>query len=141
MRIHGEKNIARRIPVEKRSPYTEYMDILREDFGGVCGYCGKSEYVTKNAFEIDHFIPRKYAPELVDEYTNLVYSCYECNRKKASKWLSKDPNIQFVDGKGFVDPASGEYDRHLERDRQGNIVGKTPGNIWYIKDSVLINVQ
>ena len=92
MRIHGDKIVTRRSVVEKRTPYGEYLDILREDFAGICGYCGKSEYVTKNAFEIDHFIPRKYAPELEEDYANLVYSCYECNRKKASKWPSKDKN-------------------------------------------------
>lgn len=82
MRIHGDKIVTRRSVVEKRTPYGEYLDILREDFAGICGYCGKSEYVTKNAFEIDHFIPRKYAPELEEDYANLVYSCYECNRKR-----------------------------------------------------------
>ena len=82
MRIHGDKIVTRRSVVEKRTPYGEYLDILREDFAGICGYCGKSEYVTKNAFEIDHFIPRKYAPELEEDYSNMIYSCYECNRKR-----------------------------------------------------------
>lgn len=132
MRIHGEKKITRRFPAEKRSPYRNYEDMLREDFYGICGYCGKSELVTKNAFEIDHFIPRKIAPELEEEYTNLVYSCYECNRKKASKWPSGDRYVQFVDGIGFVDPASGEYDKHMERDLQGNIVAKTPAGQYMI---------
>ncbi|MBD5402544.1 HNH endonuclease [bacterium] len=125
MRIHGEKKIVRRALVEHRSPYGKYKDILREDFAEICGYCGKSEAVTKNAFETDHFIPLKYAPEKEEDYYNLVYSCYECNRKKASKWPSKDKNIQFVNGEGFVDPASDDYDNHLERDTNGNIIGKT----------------
>ena len=96
MRIHGEKKIVRRPSVEHRSPYRKYKDILREDFAEICGYCGKSEVVTKNAFEPDHFIPIKYAPEKEEDYYNLVYSCYECNRKKASKWPSRDKTIQFV---------------------------------------------
>ena len=125
MRIHGEKKILRRLSVEQRSPYGKYKDILREDFAEICGYCGKSEAVTKNAFEIDHFIPKIYAPEKEEDYYNLVYSCYECNRKKSSKWPSKDKNMQFVDGAGFVDPASDDYDDHLERDIYGNIIGKT----------------
>ena len=29
-----------------------------------------------------------------------------------------------MNGKGFVDPASEEYDLHLERDETGNIIGK-----------------
>lgn len=133
MRIHGEKKIVRRALVEHRSPYGEYRDILREDFGEICGYCGKNEAVTKNAFEIDHFIPIKYAPEKEEDYYNLVYSCYECNRKKASKWPSKDKNIQFIDDKGFVDPASDDYDNHLERDIYGNIIGKTTAGRYMVE--------
>lgn len=133
MRIHGEKKIARRTQVEHRSPYGEYKDILREDFAKLCGYCGKSEAVTKNAFETDHFIPIKYAPEKEEDYYNLVYSCYECNRKKASKWPSKDKNIQFIDGEGFVDPASDDYDNHLERDIDGNIIGKTAAGRYMVE--------
>lgn len=133
MRIHGEKKIVRRSLVEHRSPYGRYRDILREDFAEICGYCGKSETVTKNAFEIDHFIPIKYAPEKEEDYYNLVYSCYECNRKKASKWPSKDKDIQFVDGKGFIDPASDEYDNHLERDTLGNIIGKTVAGQYMVQ--------
>ena len=133
MRIHGEKKIVRRSQVEHRSPYGEYKDILREDFAEICGYCGKSEDVTKNAFEIDHFIPTKYAPEKEEDYYNLVYSCYECNRKKSSKWPSKDKNIQFVDGAGFVDPASDNYDDHLERDIHGNIIGKTAAGRYMVE--------
>ena len=133
MRIHGEKKIVRRLAVEHKRPYQKYRDILREDFAKICGYCGKSEAVTKNAFEIDHFIPVTYAPEKEEDYYNLVYSCYECNRKKASKWPSKDKNIQFVDGKGFVDPASDDYDNHLERDTKGNIIGKTDAGRYMVE--------
>lgn len=133
MRIHGEKIITRRPNVKKRSPYGEYLDILKEDFGDICGYCGKSEYVTKNTFEIDHFIPKKYAPELEEDYSNLVYSCYECNRKKSSKWPSKNKDIQFVEGAGFIDPVSKEYDEHLERDIYGNIVGKTAAGQYMVQ--------
>lgn len=133
MRIHGEKRIVRRAQVEQRSPYMKYRDILREDFQGICGYCGKSEAVTKNAFEIDHFIPQNYACEKVNDYYNLVYSCYECNRKKASKWPSKNKDIQFVDGMGFVDPADEDYDNHLERDTRGNIIWKTPAGRYMVE--------
>lgn len=85
----------------------------------------QTEKITKNAFEIDHFIPRKYAEDRKNDYNNLVYSCYVCNRKKSSKWLSKDSNVQFVDEKGFVDPASEEYNKHLKRNVDGTISGRT----------------
>lgn len=62
MRIHGEKIIKRR-NLDPRSDYHMYLPELREDFHYMCGYCGKTEKITKNAFEIDHFIPRKYAED------------------------------------------------------------------------------
>lgn len=55
----------------------------------------------------------------------LVYSCCVCNRKKSSKWPSEDGKIQFLDEKGFVDPAVEEYDKHMERREDGTIYGKT----------------
>lgn len=125
MRIHDDKVIKRRQKIERKSDYHDYLCELQEDFKHICGYCGKSEAVAKNAFEIDHFVPEKYAEDRKNDYTNLVYSCFECNRKKASKWLSKDKNIQFINGRGFVDPASGKYDIHLDRNLDGSIVGKT----------------
>lgn len=132
-RVHGSTKILRKEQVEQMSPYGKYRESLREDFGRICGYCGKNELVTKNTFEIDHFVPRRLAPKMENEYSNLVYSCYECNRKKAGKWLSEDKDIQFVDSKGFVDPATDEFDTNLERDEDGNIVGITPAGKYMVE--------
>lgn len=93
MRVHGDKVIRRRSGLEKRADYKAYLTELREDFQHMCGYCGKTEAITKNKFEIDHFVPKKYAEDRVNDYTNLVYACWVCNRKKAAKWPSEDPNI------------------------------------------------
>ena len=132
-RVHDKVQISRRSNFKPSKPYNEYRDILRSDFGRICGYCGKSELVTKNSFEIDHFIPKRLAPEKVNDYTNLVYACYECNRKKSGKWPSEDKNVQFLDGKGFVDPASDEYDKNLVRDDDGNIVGVTDAGKYMVE--------
>lgn len=138
-RIHGDIKILRKHDVKEMPYYGRYKESLREDFGRICGYCGKSELVTKNTFEIDHFIPVKLAPEKKNDYSNLVYSCYECNRKKSGKWLSGDKNIQFVEGKGFVDPATDEFDNNLERDDMGNIVGKTPAGKYMVEEGFEFN--
>lgn len=140
-RVHGNIKIIRKQDVEQKNSYGEYRDSLREDFGRICGYCGKSELVTKNTFEIDHFIPVRLAPEKENDYANLVYSCYACNRKKAGKWLSEDKNIQFVDGKGFVDPAAKEFDESLERDADGSIVGRTPAGRYMAEAGLEFNIR
>lgn len=137
MRVHGDEVISRRKSVDKKEDYHEYLFELQEDFKHICGYCGKSEIVAKNGFEIDHFIPIKYAQTKKNDYTNLVYSCFECNRKKSSKWISQNPDIQFVNGKGFVDPASGDFDMHLKRDLNGNIVGKTPAGEYMVSEGFM----
>ena len=96
MRVHGDKVIKRRPQIKRKSNYHDYLPDLQEDFYHMCGYCGKTEDVTRNAFEIDHFVPQKYDESRKNDYNNLVYSCYVCNRKKASNWPSKNAGVQFL---------------------------------------------
>lgn len=139
MRIHGSYKISRRTIVNKK-PYGQYVSELSEDFHHICGYCGKSEAVTTKGFEIDHFIPQKISEALRDEYQNLVYSCFTCNRKKGSTWPTGDPNLQNDGTIGFVDPATEEYDAHVMRNEAGAIIAKTPlgkymcDNVFKFKD-------
>lgn len=121
MRVHGRYKIERRTGLEQRN-YERYKPELREDFHRMCGYCGKSESVTKKGFEIDHFAPQTLAKNLIDCYDNLVYSCFTCNRKKGAKWPTKDSSLAHNDIEGFCDPATEEFDSHLQRDTDGKIV-------------------
>jgi 5-methylcytosine-specific restriction endonuclease McrA len=89
LRVHGNIIIKRRDGVKPENDYHKYLDELSEDFGHICGYCGKSEAVTKNTFELDHFIPQRCSHNRVNDYTNLVYSCFICNRKKSRKMAFK----------------------------------------------------
>ena len=50
MRVHGDKIIKRRSEIKKKSDYHDYLPELREDFQYMCGYCGKLEEITRNAF-------------------------------------------------------------------------------------------
>lgn len=132
MRVHGRYKIERRIVLDKRS-YEKYEPELREDFHHMCGYCGKSEAVTKKGFEIDHFIPQVLAENLRDHYENLVYSCFTCNRKKGKKWPTADINIAHNSTVGFCDPASDEFDSHLQRDDNGKIISCSPVGEYMLK--------
>lgn len=76
MRIHGDKIVTRRSVVEKRTPYGEYLDILREDFAGICGYCGKTaagRYMVQVGFEFDKRPMREIykALQLIDKKQQL----------------------------------------------------------------------
>jgi len=141
MKIHGDIKISRRTDIKPQSDYKKYREDLRRDFGYICGYCGKSEAVTKNMFEIDHFIPKKYAPEREKDYSNLVYSCSVCNWKKSSKWISKKANIQFVNDEGFVDPATEDYHNHLARNAEGNIVALTKAGKYMVEKGFEFDIR
>lgn len=132
MRVHGRYRIKRRAGLEQRS-YKRYEPELREDFHCICGYCGKSEDVTKKGFEIDHFVPISEAADLKNCYDNLVYSCFTCNRKKSSLWPTKDKTLPHDGTVGFCDPATEEFDIHLQRDESGRIISCTPVGEYMLK--------
>jgi uncharacterized protein (TIGR02646 family) len=72
-----------RTPVKKKSRYSDYREELRRDCWYACSYCSMTEIESQGiGFEIDHYIPQKKAPSLVNEYDNLFWSCEVCNRRK-----------------------------------------------------------
>lgn len=132
-RIHGDKKLSRRANIEPKNNYRDYESDLRIDFQDTCGYCGKSVNITKKGFEIDHFVPQSLDESRINDYNNLVYSCYQCNRKKHNKWPTKDINKSHDGKEGFVDPVLAEYDEHLERNDDGDIIAKTELGNYMIK--------
>lgn len=125
MRVHGDLTIRRR-DIEIKN-WRKYRTELDEDFCGICGYCGKHFKITLCDSQIDHFRPKKIFPEYENLYSNLVLSCKVCNNKKRYDWPSGDPNKNIDDDnkKGYIDPATDEYDLHLDRLENGSVVGKT----------------
>lgn len=65
----------------KRNNLSYYRDILFEEFGNICFYCGKK--VTKGYVEVDHFIPWSFVKD--DNLWNFVLACPDCNNKKRDK--------------------------------------------------------
>lgn len=126
MRIHGDVKIIRSHDVPLQTDYKKYNENLREDFHYICGYCGKPESLTAKGFEIDHLVPDNIAPERKLDYTNLVYSCFTCNRKKSGKWPTKDKEKMHNNKIGIIDPVDAEFDTHIYRNKDGNIDGLTP---------------
>ena len=76
-------------------------------------------------FHIDHFVPKSLDKDRVNDYYNLVLACPKCNRAKSDKWTTEDVKRSNNGTVGFVDPATEEFDEHLERNDQGYVVGKT----------------
>lgn len=124
MKIHQQKII--RSQVEFQRDYQLYRDDLQRDFHHVCGYCGKTEQITKRAFEIDHFVPKRLDGDRISDYTNLVYSCFNCNRKKGGKFPTEDKTKSYDSDIGIIDPVTDEFEKNIERADTGEIIGITP---------------
>ncbi|MGY5775844.1 HNH endonuclease [Rhizobium sp. LEGMi135b] len=115
-----------RSKVAAQTRYTLYRDELRRDFISSCGYCGDDDArIDRIGFHIDHFAPRKLFPDLECDYGNLVYACRFCNISKSDHWVGNNAAVHNDGTKGFVDPCSEEYEKHLTRDGSGRIVAVT----------------
>lgn len=125
MRIHGDKKIQRRPEVDGLKHYRDAKDMLHEDFYRMCGYCGKSSRIMRQRFHIDHFVPKSLDKDRENDYYNLVLSCAKCNLSKSNKWPTKDKNKAYANEKGFVDPATDEFDNHIRRNSEGYVYGIT----------------
>ena len=116
MRIHGEIHVAHRQNYTPKNNYQDYFEELSEDFYHICAYCGKKDIVSKNSFEIDHYIPKKLLKKSeYSVYNNLFYCCHTCNRKKSSKWPTGDRNVDNDGNIGLVNPTTKDYDLTLEK--------------------------
>lgn len=126
MRVHGDKIIRRRPGIAQLSRYEDARPFLQEDFCGICGYCGKDSQKMYQRFQIDHFVPKSRDHERATDYYNLVLACAKCNQIKSNKWPTQNVQLPHDGEKGFVDPATEEFDQHLARNEIGYIVGLTP---------------
>lgn len=125
MRVHGDKVIRRRPGISRLKRYEDAKAFLQEDFGGICGYCGKDSRNMHQRFQVDHFVPKTLAPDRETDYYNLVLACAKCNQIKSNQWPTQDVRLSHDEEKGFIDPATEEFDQHLARDEAGYIIGLT----------------
>ena len=136
--LHRKKPV-RRKPSPRASKYQDHKISLREDFNERCGYCSDSDlyYGNEMGYHIDHFAPKSKFKELVNDYTNLVYSCPICNVAKSNKWIGNKREPSHNGLEGFVDPCSDEFDEHLWRDEIGLIKAYTPVGKYMIENLCL----
>lgn len=93
--------------------YLDYKPFLRRDFFHSCAYCTMSEAEAQAIqFTIDHYEPRNARPELIHQYSNLMYSCDECNLRKGDRC---PPTSARTEGYRFFRPDEDEYQDHFEQ--------------------------
>ena len=125
MRVHGDKVIRRRKGASKLKHYQDGREQIEQDFYYLCGYCGKNGNVLHQKFHLDHFVPKSLDKSREKDYYNLVLACPRCNLSKSDKWPTGDSMQPHNGERGCVDPASEEFDEHLERNDKVYVIGKT----------------
>ena len=109
--------IFRRTPdVPTLSDYRAYRDTyLRPDFQYRCAYCLTHEFyfLQGDGGEIDHFRPLHAKDHdfshLKNEYSNLYWTCGQCNLEKGNHWPS---DAEYAEGFRFLDPCVEDHDDH-----------------------------
>lgn len=93
--------------------YGEYKPFLRRDFFHACAYCTMSEAEARAIrFTIDHYEPQEERKDLVNEYSNLMYSCDTCNTYKSDRY---QPPEARKDGFRFFRPDEDYRNEHFAR--------------------------
>jgi len=100
----------------KYKNYKTYKPFLRREFDHACVYCDvwESEMGGKKSFHIDHYRPKEKPQfkHLIAEYSNLLYSCRDCNEFKDDYW----PNaIEWLMGRVYLDPCEYDVDDHIDK--------------------------
>lgn len=111
--------------------YNAYKKHLRLEFDHRCAYCDihEAEDGGSKKFHIDHYFPKSKFPEKCCEYSNLFYSCADCNRLKGSYWANY---VQKIFHKYILNPCDYDYDIHFDRTKS-EWIPKTPAAKWNVE--------
>lgn len=112
--------------------YRNFRPHVRKDFRESCAYCLLHEDHAAGVenFELDHFRPRKYFRNQVDDFYNLYYSCHPCNHVKHQHWPSAELEVR---GIGFVDLCKENFEDHFRELPDGRWEPLTPSADYTIK--------
>lgn len=116
-------------PPRRHRNYSRYRALLRKDLQHRCAYCLTHEYYVggEAGCTIDHHRPLsgQYArPDLDCDYSNLYWTCRECNENKSDTWPSDE---EYENGVRFLDPCTpdGDHDLHWEVQDNGSLAALT----------------
>lgn len=114
-----------------KNKYQSYKPFLRIDFEYRCAYCKNREAVEGGSkkFDIDHYKPKNKFPDLVNTYSNLIYSCKECNSSKHKFWPTI---IDMSKNQYILNPCNHDFEKHYNM-KQAEWRGNTPVALWNIK--------
>lgn len=109
----GRFNRTTPVPDIPGTKYDRFQEYVRSDFEECCAYCYLHEdhIGGRRHFQIDHFCPRRNCPDRVNDFYNLYWCCYGCNKpgRKHDYWPS-DELIAL--GYGYVDLCEDRFEDH-----------------------------
>lgn len=110
--VGGDVVLVTRSAVPAGLSYGEYKPYLRRDFFHTCAYCTITEAeASALRFTIDHYEPQNARPDLVNEYTNLMWTCDTCNTRKSDR---TPPSNARANGIRYFRPDADKYRDHYE---------------------------
>lgn len=123
--VGGDTILVTRSAVPAGLRYGEYKPYLRRDFFHSCAYCTMTEAEAQAVrFTIDHYEPQNARPDLVNEYSNLMWSCDTCNTRKGDRTPPSNARASgFRYFRPDVDKHKDHYESNGERLRETSPVG------------------
>lgn len=108
------------------SNYNKYRQEIREDCLGRCVYCDchENHIGGYQSMHLDHFRPKE-RPEfvhLINDPSNLLWSCSVCNRLKWYHWHSGDVTSSVNGDYGFIDPFLENRQEYFSVGKDGRLI-------------------
>lgn len=95
-----------------------------------CCYCECNIKEESKYMEVEHFLPKKYYPNLVVDWDNLLPSCKRCNVNKGEH----DPNTEYI-----INPCKDDPKVHIAmknyRLKSKDQIGRNTIDILYLNDT------
>jgi len=124
IRTTSEKRVEEMYQQGPRFGFKDDGAMVREEFGGLCAYCGKP---SPDLIEREHVLPRR--DFFFDSYLNILPACPDCNRQKGrSRPGSAALHIS--------EEAYANYDRYLKR-----IAGQRPVHFLHYEKKGILNLM
>lgn len=130
--FHYQKIIHKR----KLSPgpykaYRTYKKHLKIEFDGTCVYCRMPDSLSEEkSYAVEHYRPKRQFPALETDYSNLYYSCCDCNSHKGTFWPSMS---QMSLGIFIPNPCDYVMHEHLRLQPEGAIKFHSFAGQWTIE--------
>lgn len=139
-----------RIPKEnavqpEKGGYSDWKPKLAEEAEYQCVYCAihESNFGGIRNFHVEHFRPKSNSrfSHLIDDFTNLYYSCSICNCFKGNDWPSDPPANKGDNVIHYPEPSSVDYSILFKQEIDSKLIGETLAGKYLVQKLYLNRPQ